>query len=540
MILLPPAALAGIPVPPVSSGGPGPTGSTDESFAAALASLLVVPAAVANDAAEGAVPLPETVNDEASTVAADAEVTPEPPPILPAPPLPVTDAIGDGLTARSKPAESGSTVPSPRPSASAAMLLELSVEAPSGQPIDARAPFAEQGAIGFSAGGGGAMTGLPAADATATRSELPARQSSATLPKERPVAEKEARVAEGRTKPHAGEPGDPSRPNRDSGVPAARIEEVAAQGKESPRARGRVELPERKESGKETLLPLQPEAPKSPPLLRHSSPAPSDPEEKQRGPGSAAVPQPVRGAPAVSDPVPTAAVGPGHPTPPHPQSPDPIPREAATVGRSPDARPAADRPHFGRDGPASALPVAVIRLPVHAALADLAHEISEVAAPVSASAHAPASVHHAAVAPAMSPPTPVPVAALPAIAISVASDPGSGQIDLRLSPEELGNVRMHIHCDGNDLRVLVVADRPETFDLLRRNGAALLSEFADAGFSRMSLDFAQGGMPERQSPAAYTGEPGPQTGTGGIGSTEPPAEPWAAGHRASGRLDLRI
>jgi hypothetical protein len=130
---------------------------------------------------------------------------------------------------------------------------------------------------------------------------------------------------------------------------------------------------------------------------------------------------------------------------------------------------------------------------------------------------------------------PVPVAALPQIAIAVATDPGSGQIDLRLSPEELGRVRMTIHCEGNELRVLILADRGETLDLLRRNGPALLSEFADAGFSRTALDFAQGGT--TGGGAARTEQPRPDP-------ADPAAEPlphWPPrAAAAAGRLDLRL
>ncbi len=133
------------------------------------------------------------------------------------------------------------------------------------------------------------------------------------------------------------------------------------------------------------------------------------------------------------------------------------------------------------------------------------------------------------------PAAPVPVAALPALAIAVATDPGTGQIDLRLSPEELGGVRMQIHCDGSDLRVLIVAERSETLDLLRRNGAALLSEFADAGFGRTTLDFAQGG-PAGGGVAAGPAHPD--------AAESDPADPlpdtWSAPAAASGHLDLRL
>ncbi len=136
------------------------------------------------------------------------------------------------------------------------------------------------------------------------------------------------------------------------------------------------------------------------------------------------------------------------------------------------------------------------------------------------------------------PAAPVAVAALAPMAVAIASDPGSGEIAIDLSPAELGRVRMRVNCEGDALSVVILADRPETLDLLRRNGAALASEFADAGFSQASLEFGQGGT------SAFRGEadPGEQAAGNGPGAEDGAAPPiWRSRQPASlGQLDLRL
>ncbi|MDZ4093360.1 MAG: flagellar hook-length control protein FliK [Paracoccaceae bacterium] len=76
---------------------------------------------------------------------------------------------------------------------------------------------------------------------------------------------------------------------------------------------------------------------------------------------------------------------------------------------------------------------------------------------------------------------------------AIARDTGPGTVELTLSPDELGHMRMTLVADGDMLHVTLSADRPETLDLLRRHADQLAQEFRQAGFSGATLSFAQGG-----------------------------------------------
>lgn len=81
------------------------------------------------------------------------------------------------------------------------------------------------------------------------------------------------------------------------------------------------------------------------------------------------------------------------------------------------------------------------------------------------------------------------------------------QVEVLLSPEELGHVRFQIRHSGDSVSIFLSAERPETMDMLRRNGDDLLREFRQAGFSGASLDFGQWGQqpqPQQHPPAAFS------------------------------------
>jgi hypothetical protein len=87
------------------------------------------------------------------------------------------------------------------------------------------------------------------------------------------------------------------------------------------------------------------------------------------------------------------------------------------------------------------------------------------------------------------PPASLP-ATLPADIATVVSARSDGPVELRLSPEELGRLHLHLHSDGDVLRVTVLAERPETLDLLRRHADLLIHEIRAAGFAGGSFTFA--------------------------------------------------
>jgi flagellar hook-length control protein FliK len=122
-----------------------------------------------------------------------------------------------------------------------------------------------------------------------------------------------------------------------------------------------------------------------------------------------------------------------------------------------------------------------------------------------------------------------------AAAVSAARD--GGPVELRLDPPELGRVQIHLITSDDGARVVVVAERAETHDLLRRHAEALARELSDAGFDTVSMHFAHG-----HEAAKQRSERGETLSAGALGSTElaeTPKQPAAPGVRLSG-LDIRL
>lgn len=113
-----------------------------------------------------------------------------------------------------------------------------------------------------------------------------------------------------------------------------------------------------------------------------------------------------------------------------------------------------------------------------------------------------------------------------------------GPVEIRLSPEDLGRVQLSLQRGETMTTVMVLAERPETLELMRRNIAELARELEDLGHSGLSFSFAQGHtrpQPARAAPEAATAiavedSPPPNQGT-----MTPPA-PLPAGRT----LDLRL
>ncbi len=69
------------------------------------------------------------------------------------------------------------------------------------------------------------------------------------------------------------------------------------------------------------------------------------------------------------------------------------------------------------------------------------------------------------------------------------SGPLAPVTELRLSPEELGSVRIEVATDGDQVAMVVTAERQDTLDLLRRNADRLMADLREAGFARLDLSF---------------------------------------------------
>ncbi len=149
-------------------------------------------------------------------------------------------------------------------------------------------------------------------------------------------------------------------------------------------------------------------------------------------------------------------------------------------------------------------------------------------------------------APSLSPPAPQGAAAqdIPrqialriAHAAAGAVGAGRGTIELSLSPEELGRVRLRLHPSEGGLSVTITADRPETLDLMRRNIDLLAREFLEIGYEGAQFDFAQGGPSADADPGAPDLAPAPTL------AAPPPdtARPSQAALLMLGdRLDIRL
>ena len=83
------------------------------------------------------------------------------------------------------------------------------------------------------------------------------------------------------------------------------------------------------------------------------------------------------------------------------------------------------------------------------------------------------------------------LAVIKQVSEAIRLSPG-GSIDIALSPEELGAVRMKLTGNEGQMTVIVQADRQETLDLMRRHIDSLSSEFRAIGYGDVSFSFQSG------------------------------------------------
>jgi hypothetical protein len=124
---------------------------------------------------------------------------------------------------------------------------------------------------------------------------------------------------------------------------------------------------------------------------------------------------------------------------------------------------------------------------------------------------------------------------------TVRHGPG-GSTDVALNPEELGRVRLSLQTQDGVLHVTVVAERPETHDLIRRNIGLLQADFRALGYTDVAFDFGAGGeQSNRPDRPAERPRDGPLVETQGdtAAAAAAPAADTRAG-AASTRLDLRL
>ena len=134
----------------------------------------------------------------------------------------------------------------------------------------------------------------------------------------------------------------------------------------------------------------------------------------------------------------------------------------------------------------------------------------------------------------------VPLTQIAPLAIAIATDPGTGALDVALSPDELGPLHLHVTTERGSLRIAMTVERPETLDLLRRHADQLLADLRQAGFGGATLSFGQGGTGDGRT----TGTPPDQAQAplADPAKPEPAQKPAFQRGQTSGSapLDLRL
>jgi flagellar hook-length control protein FliK len=127
--------------------------------------------------------------------------------------------------------------------------------------------------------------------------------------------------------------------------------------------------------------------------------------------------------------------------------------------------------------------------------------------------------------------TPVAVAGQVAVAITGAE---GDRIEIRLDPPELGRVQIAMRVVDGALAAVVLAERPEVADMLRRHAGDLERELAAAGYENVSLDFGlegEEGSDRRPDPPLLSVLPRGE---------RLPLEILPAAGPGDGRLDIRL
>lgn len=133
--------------------------------------------------------------------------------------------------------------------------------------------------------------------------------------------------------------------------------------------------------------------------------------------------------------------------------------------------------------------------------------------------------------------TPLPVTAL-AEQIKEHSKPGKPtSLELSLSPEELGKVRLLMTPEGDKIRIVIQAERPETLELMRRNTETLAAELRQSGYASTSFSFG-GWSNARPAPQNAKQENGSKLTDLAQRESTPPIH-YASPLKGSG-LDLRV
>jgi len=106
--------------------------------------------------------------------------------------------------------------------------------------------------------------------------------------------------------------------------------------------------------------------------------------------------------------------------------------------------------------------------------------------------------------------------------------------EIALNPEELGRVRLSLSAGDGAVSLVILAERPETQDLMRRHIESLAQEFRDLGYEDISFSFGADGQSEEMA-ENDNAQPEHETLTNTPNNVDP-----VAAAAPSGGLDLRL
>lgn len=74
------------------------------------------------------------------------------------------------------------------------------------------------------------------------------------------------------------------------------------------------------------------------------------------------------------------------------------------------------------------------------------------------------------------------------LAATIQTRPGTGIMEISLSPEELGRVSIVLNGRDDGLQMTIATERPDTMELLRRHLSVLTEEFQKLGYGNLNID----------------------------------------------------
>ena len=79
---------------------------------------------------------------------------------------------------------------------------------------------------------------------------------------------------------------------------------------------------------------------------------------------------------------------------------------------------------------------------------------------------------------------------------------GNGSIEVRLSPDELGRVRLSLSPGETNVTVQIFAERPETLELIRRNIEMFAATLREEGFTDLAFSFGDADSDQQRDDAS--------------------------------------